>query len=85
MMMSKGGKRVDGMAESEGSVSSSCGFEGDLMAAAAATAVKVIHKDFALLRQEWAATRIQTLFRAFLVTNLHNFLYQSLLYGKYEV
>lgn len=63
-MMSKGGvKRSGRMAESEGSDTSSGVFEGSM----AAAVVRAPHKDFALLRREWAATRIQTIFRAFLV------------------
>lgn len=58
------------MAESEGSESSSCGYEG-AMAAAVATVARAPHKDFSALRQEWAAIRIQTVFRAFLASVLH--------------
>lgn len=54
------------MAESEICESSSSGFEGQ-MAAAVATVVRAPHKDFEIVRQEWAAVRIQTMFRAFLV------------------
>ncbi|KAL3511667.1 hypothetical protein ACH5RR_024384 [Cinchona calisaya] len=67
MMMSKGGvKWIGRLVESEeGSDSSSCGFEGP-MATAVATVVRAPHKDFSVIRQEWAAIRIQTVFRAFL-------------------
>lgn len=37
-------------------------------AAAVAVVVRATPKDFILIRQEWAAIRIQALFRAFLVT-----------------
>jgi hypothetical protein len=37
-------------------------------AAAVAVVVRAGPKDFILIRQEWAAIRIQALFRAFLVT-----------------
>jgi len=37
-------------------------------AAAVAVVVRAAPKDFILIRQEWAAIRIQALFRAFLVT-----------------
>ncbi|CAA2965423.1 IQ-DOMAIN 1-like [Olea europaea subsp. europaea] len=36
------------------------------MAAAVATVVRAPHKDFMFVRQEWAAVRIQSMFRAFL-------------------
>lgn len=62
-MKGGGGKRG---AESEVSESSSSGFEGQ-MAAAVATVVRAPHKDFEIVRQKWAAVRIQTMFRAFLV------------------
>jgi len=39
----------------------------DSFTAAVATVVRAPPKDFKLLKQEWAATRIQTAFRAFLV------------------
>ncbi|CAI9114358.1 OLC1v1015066C1 [Oldenlandia corymbosa var. corymbosa] len=66
MMSSKGLKKSGRTAESECSESSYGGaFEGP-MAAAVAAVVRAPHKDFALLRREWAATRIQTVFRAFL-------------------
>ena len=39
----------------------------DAFTAAVATVVRAPPKDFRLVREEWAATRIQTAFRAFLV------------------
>lgn len=61
---------------SEGSSSSSTKKSGgtasvcdsSLTAAAVAVVVRAQPKDFNLIRQEWAAIRIQALFRAFLVT-----------------
>ncbi|KAJ1442821.1 IQ motif, EF-hand binding site [Sesbania bispinosa] len=53
-----------GGSESEGSYSPSVA--ADAFTAAVATVVRAPPKDFKLLRQEWAATRIQTAFRAFL-------------------
>ena len=40
--------------------------------AAVATVVRAPPKDFRLVKQEWAAIRIQTAFRAFLVLSLLN-------------
>lgn len=51
-------------AESEGSESSSV---ADAFSAAVATVVRAPPKDFRVVRQEWAAIRIQTAFRGFLV------------------
>ncbi|XP_021907679.1 protein IQ-DOMAIN 1 [Carica papaya] len=50
-------------AESEGSESSSV---ADAFSAAVATVVRAPPKDFRVVRQEWAAIRIQTAFRGFL-------------------
>lgn len=77
--MSKGVKRSGRLAENEGSESSSCGFEGP-MAAAVATVVRAPHEDFSVLRQEWAATRIQAMFRAFLVIVVSEFYSYPLIY-----
>ena len=57
----KGGHR----AYSEGSDSSSVGT--DAFTAAVATVVRAPPKGFRVVRQEWAAIRIQTAFRGFLV------------------
>ncbi|XP_061351079.1 protein IQ-DOMAIN 6-like [Gastrolobium bilobum] len=46
--------------------SESEGSHSDAFTAAVATVVRAPPKDFKLFRQEWAATRIQTAFRAFL-------------------
>lgn len=43
--------------------------EADAYTAAVATVVRAPPKDFRLVRQEWAAIRIQTAFRAFLVSS----------------
>ncbi|XP_019193066.1 PREDICTED: protein IQ-DOMAIN 1-like [Ipomoea nil] len=59
----KGGKFIVG--DSEGSESSFVSDNGAL-AAAMATLVRAPHRDFMMVKQEWAAVRIQTLFRAFL-------------------
>lgn len=40
---------------------------GDAFSAAVATVVRAPPKDFLVVRQEWAAIRIQTAFRGFLV------------------
>ncbi|CAA3010865.1 IQ-DOMAIN 1-like [Olea europaea subsp. europaea] len=64
-MALKGGKGEGSLAESEVSESSSSIFDGE-MAAAVATVIRAPHKDFMVLRQEWAAVRIQAIFRAFL-------------------
>lgn len=63
-MALKGGKGEGSL--SEVSESSSSIFDGE-MAAAVATVIRAPHKDFMVLRQEWAAVRIQAIFRAFLV------------------
>ena len=65
--MSRGVKRGGRTPESEESESSSCGYESAMAAAVA----RAPHIDFSVLRQEWAAIRIQTVFRAFLVTVIH--------------
>nr|XP_027124906.1 protein IQ-DOMAIN 1-like [Coffea arabica] len=61
-VMSRGVKRGGRTPESEESESSSCGYESAMAAAVA----RAPHIDFSVLRQEWAAIRIQTVFRAFL-------------------
>lgn len=53
-------------AASEGSDSSSV---TDAYTAAVATVVRAPPKDFRVVRQEWAAIRIQTAFRGFLVSD----------------
>ncbi|XP_019198371.1 PREDICTED: protein IQ-DOMAIN 1-like [Ipomoea nil] len=61
---SRAGKGVKYLEDSEGSISS---FVSDsALAAAMATVVRAPHKDFVLIKQEWAAIRIQTAFRGFL-------------------
>lgn len=54
-------------AASEGCESPPAG-SADAFNAAVATVVRAPPKDFRLVREEWAAIRIQTAFRAFLVT-----------------
>ncbi|KAK6153587.1 hypothetical protein DH2020_013226 [Rehmannia glutinosa] len=61
----KGGKCGGDVAETEGSESSSYVFDAEMAAAVAALA-KASPKDFMAVRREWAAVRIQTIFRAFL-------------------
>ncbi|KAL2462560.1 IQ-domain 8 [Forsythia ovata] len=63
-MASKGGKGGN-LSGSEVSDSSSYMFD-DEMAAAVATVIRAPHKDFMVVRQEWAAVRIQSMFRSFL-------------------
>lgn len=53
------------MAESDVRESFSSMFEGQ-MAAVVATVVRAPHKDFLVVRQEWATVKIHTMFRAFL-------------------
>ncbi|KAL8056077.1 hypothetical protein ABFX02_04G096200 [Erythranthe guttata] len=60
----KGGGGGDA-AETDGSEASSYAFDSEMAAAVAALA-KASPKDFMVVRREWAAVRIQTLFRAFL-------------------
>nr|GMD30498.1 protein IQ-DOMAIN 1-like [Ipomoea batatas] len=61
---SRAGKGVKYLEDSEGSISS---FVSDsALAAAMATVVRAPHKDFVLIKQKWAAIRIQTAFRGFL-------------------
>ncbi|KAK4427352.1 protein IQ-DOMAIN 20 [Sesamum alatum] len=64
-MAAKGGKGGGYATETEGSESSSCIHDGEMAAAVAALA-KASPKDFMMVRREWAAVRIQTIFRAFL-------------------
>lgn len=59
----KGGRR----AASEGS---DCSSVAEAFSAAVAAVVRAPPKDFMVVRQEWAAIRIQTAFRAFLVTGV---------------
>ncbi|KAL2534050.1 IQ-domain 8 [Abeliophyllum distichum] len=63
--MSKGVKGRGNSAETDESESSSYLFDGEMAAAVAALA-KASPKDFMVVRREWAAVRIQTIFRAFL-------------------
>lgn len=60
----KGGRR----AASETSDSS---YVADAFGAAVATVLRAPPKDFRVVRQEWAAIRIQTAFRGFLVNGFH--------------
>ncbi|KAK4479559.1 hypothetical protein RD792_015077 [Penstemon davidsonii] len=53
-------------AETEVSESSSYVFDGEITAAAVSALAKASPKDFMAIRREWAALRIQTIFRAFL-------------------
>lgn len=53
---------------SEGSDSSSV--NNDAFTAAMATVVRAAPKDFKAVKQEWAAIRIQTAFRGFLVISM---------------
>ncbi|VFQ98556.1 unnamed protein product [Cuscuta campestris] len=60
----RAGKSEKYVEDSEGSISS---FVSDsALAAAMATVVRAPHKEFVLMKQEWAAIRIQTAFRGFL-------------------
>ncbi|XP_073064502.1 protein IQ-DOMAIN 8-like [Primulina eburnea] len=61
----KGRKGCGGARETEGSESSSFVIDGEMAAAVAALA-KASPKDFMVVRREWAAVRIQTIFRSFL-------------------
>nr|GMC73147.1 protein IQ-DOMAIN 1-like [Ipomoea batatas] len=65
MSSGKTGKGGKFMADSEGSESSFVSDNGAL-AAAMATLVRAPHRDFMMVKQEWAAVRVQTLFRGFL-------------------
>jgi len=65
----KGFKTNHHKAASEGSESPTA---AEAYTAAVATVVRAQPKDFRLVRQEWAAIRIQTTFRAFLVFNFFN-------------
>lgn len=62
----KGRQGCGGAIETVGSESSSFVIDGEMAAAVAALA-KASPKDFMVVRREWAAVRIQTIFRAFLV------------------
>ncbi|PHT39629.1 hypothetical protein CQW23_18483 [Capsicum baccatum] len=65
MTMSKGVKRGGNLGDSDGSESS---FLSDTaLAAAMATVVRAPHKDFVVVKKEWAALRIQTAFQGFLI------------------
>lgn len=64
----KGRKGGGEGAETEGSEASSYAFDSEMAAAVAALA-KASPKDFMVVRREWAAVRIQTVFRAFLVVS----------------
>ncbi|KAM3270422.1 protein IQ-DOMAIN 8 isoform X7 [Capsicum chacoense] len=62
--MSKGVKRGGNLGDSDGSESS---FLSDTaLAAAMATVVRAPHKDFVVVKKEWAALRIRTAFQGFL-------------------
>lgn len=83
----KGLKRNGGMIDINGpdftSASSSSSVKNDAFNAAVATVVRAPPKDFRVVRQEWAAIRIQTAFRGFLVSvsltyvNKRSFFYSS--------
>jgi hypothetical protein len=64
----KGFKTNPHKAASEGSESPTA---AEAFTAAVATVVRAQPKDFRLVRQEWAAIRIQTTFRGFLVKHHH--------------
>lgn len=66
IVIAKGGRGSGDGAETEGSEASSYAFDSEMAAAVAALA-KASPKDFMVVRREWAAVRIQTVFRAFLV------------------
>lgn len=65
MAMSKGVKGGGNLGDSDGSESSS--LSDSALAAAMATVIRAPHKDFVVVKQEWAAIRIQAAFRGFLV------------------
>ncbi|KAH6821117.1 hypothetical protein C2S53_019632 [Perilla frutescens var. hirtella] len=65
IVIAKGSRGGGDGAETEGSEVSSYAFDSEMAAAVAALA-KASPKDFMVVRREWAAVRIQTLFRAFL-------------------
>lgn len=62
---------------SDGSDSSSV-ISSDPFSAAVATVVRAQPKDFKAVRQEWAAIRIQTAFRGFLVIFFYDFIFYLL-------
>ena len=62
----KGYRRNSGGSEA----SDSSSVNNDAFTAAVATVVRAPPKDFRVVRQEWAAIRIQTAFRGFLVIHL---------------
>lgn len=66
IVIAKGVRGGGDGAETEGSEASSYAFDSEMAAAVAALA-KASPKDFMVVRREWAAVRIQTAFRAFLV------------------
>lgn len=59
--LSSGGKVVGGR------LSEAAASDSPYMAAAMATVVRAPARDFMVVRRQWAAIRIQTVFRAFLV------------------
>lgn len=70
--VSKGIKGRGTSRETEESESTSYLFDGEMAAAVAALA-KASPKEFMLVRREWAAVRIQTNFRSFLVISYFPF------------
>ena len=66
IVIGKGRRGSGNGSEAEGSEVSSYAFDTEMAAAVAALA-KASPKDFMVVRREWAAVRIQTVFRAFLV------------------
>ncbi|PHU24496.1 Protein IQ-DOMAIN 31 [Capsicum chinense] len=64
MTLSKGVKGGGNLGDSDGSESSF--LSESALAAAMATVVRAPHKDFVVVKKEWAALRIQTAFRGFL-------------------
>ncbi|XP_042067753.1 protein IQ-DOMAIN 5-like [Salvia splendens] len=65
IVIGKGRRGSGNGSEAEGSEASSYAFDTEMAAAVAALA-KASPKDFMVVRREWAAVRIQTVFRAFL-------------------
>ncbi|KAL1559135.1 protein IQ-DOMAIN 5-like [Salvia divinorum] len=65
IVIGKGSRGSGNGSEAEGSDASSYAFDSEMAAAVAALA-KASPKDFMVVRREWAAVRIQTVFRAFL-------------------
>jgi hypothetical protein len=64
---SKGGSHWSAASEASDDASSLAAAAADMFSAALATVARAPAKDFMAVRQEWAAIRIQTAFRGFLV------------------